>query len=74
MKNATVTLSRDEAEKLSSLLSQLTGKLQYRAVKDNSGSLDNHWQFWRNIEKKVANSIGFEGFAYPSPEVTEVLS
>ncbi len=58
MKNTTITFTEDETEKLSSLLGILNGSLQYMAAKDASGKLDEHWAFWRVIQKKIEDSTG----------------
>jgi hypothetical protein len=69
-----IILTQSEAQLLSTLLSNLTGRLQYRAMKTSDGSLDNHWQVWSNIEKKVSNAHGFEAYSVPSEEVDAILT
>jgi hypothetical protein len=56
--NATITLTQEETAKLSSLLGILNGSLQYMAMQDASGELDEHWAFWSVIQKKIAASTG----------------
>ena len=71
--NTTITLTRDETEKLSSLLGILNGSLQYTATKDEGGWLDEHWEFWNQIQKKIADSMGFS-FCVSSDETSVILN
>jgi hypothetical protein len=68
--NATISLTEEEAKVLSSLLSQITGKIQYKALKDPS--LDESWVFWHGISSKVSESIGFESFMEDSEHLDVV--
>lgn len=69
----TIQLTRDEAERLSTLLATLEGRLHWRAVQDSTGKLDRPWQFWHGIEKKVAGAFGFQAFCQPSKLVDHLL-
>jgi len=71
-KNTAISLTRDETEKLSTLLGILNGSLQYMAVKDGSGRLDEHWEFWNEIQKKIGDSMGLS-FCVPSEETSVIL-
>ena len=75
MKNITITLTNDQAKELASLLTMLTGRLQYRASKSPDGSLDDSWKFWNDISKPVSSSLGFEAWCEPdSKHLINLLS
>lgn len=58
MKTITITLTDEEAKKLSTVINSLNGRLQYRATQTEDTSLDTSWIFWNGICKKIADSLG----------------
>ena len=69
-----IRLTREEAKALATLLSDLNGRLQYKAGKrKRTSSLDTSWAFWHEIDKKVAKSFGYAAWSVPSQEVQDIL-
>lgn len=60
MSDITITLSREEAEAVSTVLNTLNGRLHYKAIKKLDGSLDRYCHFWNNITKKLATSMNMD--------------
>ena len=65
-------LEQSEAKELASLLTALTGRLQYRAV--HNPELDKSWPFWHKLSQKVSNALGFEAYMVTSRLTDAVLS
>lgn len=74
MDKVQIELTVDEAKQLSSLLTMLTAHLSYRASKTPDGSLDEAWQFWHDISKKVSFSFGYQSWMEPTQMITNVLN
>lgn len=72
-KQVTIKLTPEQAEHLTSLLTTLTGRLQYKAGKRKDGALDDSWRFWNKITNQLSHSIGFEAFCQPSVYVSDML-
>lgn len=72
-KKVTIKLTPTQAEHLTSLLTTLTGHLQYKAGKRKDGALDDSWRFWHGITNQTSKAIGFEAFCQPSVYVSDML-
>jgi hypothetical protein len=68
-----VTLTREQAKELATLLTIKTGELQYRAVQTPDGSLDDSWAFWNDLTKNVAFSMGYEAYSNPETDYVQDL-
>lgn len=66
MKNITISLTRKQAEDLSTVISSMVGALQYKATQTPNGSLDDSWAHWHKISKEISSSFGFEGWCSPN--------
>lgn len=73
MKNVTIELSREQAQELSTVITHLTGCLQYRAGLNKSGILDDDWAFWNEISKAISTSFGYEAFMDPTSDLAQSL-
>lgn len=73
-----VNLTTRQAELLTSLLSDLSGQLQYRAMKiapgPESDRFDETYDFWSGISQAVAASINMQSFMQPSPHINRLIS
>lgn len=70
--NPTITLTREQAQDLSTVISTMVGALHYKASQTPDGSLDASFDYWREISKQISSSFGFEGWCSPN-ELTENL-
>lgn len=68
----TISLTREQAQDLSTVISAMVGALQDKAARTPDGSLDASWAYWHEISKKISSSFGFEGWCSPN-ELTENL-
>jgi hypothetical protein len=68
-----IQVSREQAEILCSLITDLNGRLQYRAMKTPDGSLDDSWKFWNKISKQLSTSFGYEAFMHPSKKIDDLI-
>lgn len=73
MKNVTITLTRNQAKELTTVISHLVGCLQDRATKAHSGLLDEDWAFWHCIEKACATSLGFDAYCDPTSDLAQSI-
>ena len=58
-KTITIELTEAEAKEVLNVLTNLNGRLQWRAVKKVSGELDESWGFWNRITQKISKTLGF---------------
>jgi hypothetical protein len=71
MKTVTITLTEAEATNLSTVITQLTGALQYHAL--SKKGLNKAWKHWRGIGKKIASPLGYEALMVPNPMTRKLL-
>jgi hypothetical protein len=62
-KTISVNLTTEQLLDLSSLLSTVSGVLQYKAVKNSE--IDAEWEKWHTISKIISTAAGFESFCEP---------
>jgi hypothetical protein len=65
-KNPTITLSREQAQDLSTVIATMVGALQYKATQTPDGSLDASFNYWSEISQRISSSFGFAGWRVPS--------
>jgi hypothetical protein len=74
MKNfVELTVTKRQAELLASLLTRVTGELQYRAIKTGDWRLDRSHEVWSGITNQITASIGMEVFQQPNVHVERLL-
>lgn len=58
----TITLTRRQAELLSTLIADMNGRLQYRAIKTHpsttANQLDKTFAVWQGISERIAKGLG----------------
>lgn len=60
----TLDITKEQGERLASLLSVLCGVAQYKAIKDPT--LDHVWHKWHPISKAVAEAMGYQAYLNPN--------
>tara|TARA_R110000868_G_scaffold384968_1_gene652665 strand:+ start:61 stop:297 length:237 start_codon:yes stop_codon:yes gene_type:complete len=60
----TLNITREEGERLATLLSTITGIAGGKAI--NNPDYDAIWHQWQPLSKKVANALGYEAYLNPN--------
>ena len=73
MQNVSISLTREQAEDLSTVISSMVGALQYKAIQTPDGSLDASLAYWHEIAKEISSSFGFQAYLSPNGATDDLI-